>query len=549
MSPRRATLAVLVTALLGLTVLPGSASARGVFISGHDADYHAYLGPTPAGARKIVQSAIAFTTNGIANPRILLATDVRDPGSDTGNNGDSRQGMISSGFPNFTVADDGNGGQTDPSVLDLREVDFGDYDVVVVASDEGGWLRQSELDILNSRREDITTYVNGGGGLVVLPESGLRPGNTANTGTVHDRLQFLPVLIPASVHNQEESGFTATAFGQSLGLTDADVNGPGNFSHTIIDDPGPYSVVDRDPDGNAVSVAGKGPFCATSGGNKLSLTPPTQDVPAGSKGTVDGTLADPCGNPQSGQQVTYTVTSGPDQGATATPTTDAQGHTTFTVPCKSAGTDTVGASSGGVQATTVKVVCLPPAPATLTGRAYGLSAHVAPAGLGVLNILPTPSAGPVSTQLASTTNTPCLASIDGRLLFTTLITARTLCAKVTTALNPARSDSEATVQTLGVAAAVLTTINATAIKAESHTTCQGSTGATTFASLKIGSSALNLKPAPNTTLDLGIGKIVLNEQLAAPGELTVNAIHITVPILGTDVVVASAKSDIHNCPK
>ena len=37
-------------------------------------------------------------------------------------------------------------------VLDLRTVDFGSYDVVVAASDFGGWLRQSELDILNADR-------------------------------------------------------------------------------------------------------------------------------------------------------------------------------------------------------------------------------------------------------------------------------------------------------------------------------------------------------------------------------------------------------------
>jgi hypothetical protein len=54
--------------------------------------------------------------------------------------------------------------------------------------------------------------------------------------------------------------------------------------------------------------------------------------------------------------------------------------------------------------------------------------------------------------------------------------------------------------------------------------------------------------APNTTIPLLLpgAKLVLNERISAPGELTVNAIHLIVPGIA-DVVIASSKSDIHNC--
>jgi hypothetical protein len=60
--------------------------------------------------------------------------------------------------------------------------------------------------------------------------------------------------------------------------------------------------------------------------------------------------------------------------------------------------------------------------------------------------------------------------------------------------------------------------------------------------------------APNTTVDVGVVKLVLNEQAPVTGPdggLTVNAVHLSVNALGlakTDVVIASAESDIGNCP-
>ena len=59
---------------------------------------------------------------------------------------------------------------------------------------------------------------------------------------------------------------------------------------------------------------------------------------------------------------------------------------------------------------------------------------------------------------------------------------------------------------------------------------------------------------PNTTVNVGVVKLVLNEQtpITTPDRgLTVNAVHVTVDALGlarTSVVLASSESDIGNCP-
>ena len=56
---------------------------------------------------------------------------------------------------------------------------------------------------------------------------------------------------------------------------------------------------------------------------------------------------------------------------------------------------------------------------------------------------------------------------------------------------------------------------------------------------------------PNQTINLGLAKIVLNEQMPSATAITVNAIHISVPglpgLLGTDVVISHAESSIEGC--
>jgi hypothetical protein len=244
-----------VTPTVSPSLTPTSTSTQtglrpgGIFITGHDPDYHAAFSEDNAlGAQHIIQDAVAYVTANKASPRLLLITDLRNPG---GENSDSRLGLNAAGFSGYAVADYGSGTS---GILDLHTVDFTAYDVVVVASDYGGWLRQDELDVLNARAADLAAYVNGGGGIVAFNECGCRPtGPGINTGTTRGRFGFVPFAAGTTAKLQPEEGFTLTATGLAMGLTTDDVNG--NYSHSIFTANGGLSPVDLDPDGEPVSLA------------------------------------------------------------------------------------------------------------------------------------------------------------------------------------------------------------------------------------------------------------------------------------------------------
>jgi RHS repeat-associated protein len=192
--------------------LPG-----GIFVSGHDSDGHAggeHDGVLIARAAVIIQRAIGYVSYDRPNPRILLVTDLRNPGAD---NGDPRQGLHNSGFHTFDVADYGSGQE---GALDVHVVNFNNYDVVFVASSYGGWLRQDELDILNTRRAELINFVNNGGGLVALAESGGRLAPTSNyPGVTYDQFRFLPLYVSSVQLQEDEHGSKLTREGAAAGLT------------------------------------------------------------------------------------------------------------------------------------------------------------------------------------------------------------------------------------------------------------------------------------------------------------------------------------------
>jgi hypothetical protein len=121
---------------------------------------------------------------------------------------------------------------------------------------------------------------------------------------------------------------------------------------------------------------------------------------------------------------------------------------------------------------------------------------------------------------------------------------------VTTALGPPTSTATASTANAAVGLPGLP-ISTSDVVATSKSTCAGSTGSTTIAFLKIGGTVINIpgagSPAPNTTVNLLVAKVVLNEQIKTPGSLMVNAVHVTVLGSAQDVVISSATSDIHNC--
>jgi hypothetical protein len=122
------------------------------------------------------------------------------------------------------------------------------YSAIVVGSDFGGILRLAELDNLNAHATEIESFINAGFGLVALSEgnngAGLTPGG--------NHFGFLPVASGPA--NNPASPFAVTAFGESLGLVNADVASPSHNFFTSL--PTGFQVVSRDAQGRIMSMAG-----------------------------------------------------------------------------------------------------------------------------------------------------------------------------------------------------------------------------------------------------------------------------------------------------
>ena len=246
----RITLALAFAASL---LLPGSALAGSIFLTGHDPDFHA-ISPSGnvAGARKINQVAIDFVTDSAFNPftaggvnKFLFVQSTITP---PGGHRDGVQGIIQSGY---TAGTDFEHHDASTLLGELGQLGT-KYNAVVVASDFGGILTSAELDILNAQSGAIIDFINDGGGLYAMAES----NSQANLTTGSDRFGFLPFVVASTPANQVERGFQVTPFGQSLGLLDSDVNG--NASHNVFDATFGLNVVDFDAQGRIMSLAGRG---------------------------------------------------------------------------------------------------------------------------------------------------------------------------------------------------------------------------------------------------------------------------------------------------
>jgi hypothetical protein len=187
----------------------------------------------------------------------------------------------------------------------------------------------------------------------------------------------------------------------------------------------------------------------------------------------------------------------------------------------------------------------------LTGRAFGITATATLLGVPLVNVVPTPDTGAISTATSSTTSTPCVATLPG------LVKAHVLCANVTTVASPGQSTASASVADASVGIVTIPAITLRTIQSTSTTTCAGSSGTTTIAYLKVGNTVVIpalTTVAPNTGITVGGVSLVLNEQIpfSTPDDgLTVNAVHIRVNVAGlalVNIVVASSESDIGNCP-
>lgn len=188
-------------------------------------------------------------------------------------------------------------------------------------------------------------------------------------------------------------------------------------------------------------------------------------------------------------------------------------------------------------------------PQTKTGRAFGLKAD-GTALIGAIHVAATPDTGAVETIASGTVAPACVASVSGP------VSAHNLCVSVETTDYPGRSEAVSTVGSAGVSLLSIPAVTIEGVEARSVTTCAGSIGTTTIGKLKVGGTTVIGSPtavAPNTAVNLGIVKLVLNEQIpfSTPDEgLTVNAVHVTINlgITHVDAIVGSAESDIADCP-
>jgi hypothetical protein len=127
-----------------------------------------------------------------------------------------------------------------------------------------------------------------------------------------------------------------------------------------------------------------------------------------------------------------------------------------------------------------------------------------------------------------------------------LIQASALNASVQTTVG--RSVATSSVSQVNANALVIPAIAIQGASSISTTTCAGSTGGMQIASLSVaGVPVVTTGAQPNSTIDVGVVRIVLNEQKSVDGGLEVNAAHITIPGV-LNLVLSSSRSDIHNCP-
>jgi hypothetical protein len=247
-----------VCSLIIASLLLGSSMARAgsIFLTGHDADFHAVRGPNHAGAINLNRVAIGFVRSPDANRfvterSVFLFVESRSPAPSGHTQG--KEGIVASGFRECAgpTRVDCDFEHHDAVTLDGELDKLGtQYDAIVVASDFGGLLTQAELDILNRRSADIVDFLNEGGGLYAMAESNSGEGLTPEGS----HFGFLPLPVGSARQERFEESVEVWPIGGSLGLTNADVNG--NYAHNFFQDPSGLEIVDIDGQG-ILSLAGR----------------------------------------------------------------------------------------------------------------------------------------------------------------------------------------------------------------------------------------------------------------------------------------------------
>lgn len=181
-------------------------------------------------------------------------------------------------------------------------------------------------------------------------------------------------------------------------------------------------------------------------------------------------------------------------------------------------------------------------PATYTGEAFGVSVNV----LGIIKTTisdtgPLPgNGGSLSAQLLSI-DLPGLLNLG-------LLSASTTGGSDRTSSQASVANVAATVAGIGITASVLTS-NATAQACGTYS--PSVTGGSNIADLRVNGLSITVTGAPNQTVPLLVGSLIINEQISsvnnspsgASANIVVNALHLKVTGIA-DVVISSSQSGV-----
>jgi hypothetical protein len=191
----------------------------------------------------------------------------------------------------------------------------------------------------------------------------------------------------------------------------------------------------------------------------------------------------------------------------------------------------------------------------MTGAGYALRGSLSLLLTGTIHLPGLAITGNVRTADASNTNLPCILNLNVGANGLEVIKTQDICANVVTTVAPGSSTTTATIAKANInLLGLLSAIEITGLQASSHSTCSGASGSGTVVGIKVGGVSLQIPSGANAVIPLGVGKIILNEQIATPGVdhgRTVTAVRIVVPPLlglaGVDIALGTATSGIDNC--
>ncbi|GAB3141491.1 hypothetical protein GCM10027258_24250 [Amycolatopsis stemonae] len=288
------------------------------------------------------------------------------------------------------------------------------------------------------------------------------------------------------------------------------------------------------------------PFTVTREPTVLAYTGPAH-VANGEPTRLSGSLKADDGTAVAGRTVTLALGSGTTR-QSCSGTTAADGIATCTVTVT--GQPLTTSATVPVEAAFAGDAYYLPSQATAsvrlqyyTGRAFGLAADV-PLPLVPIRYGPAPDTGSVRTATATENAPPCIAEA----VVLALIRADALCARFATTLAPGTATASATAADVTLGLPGLPTLGFTGITATAIATCAAAGGSATVA-VTVGGTPIRVPPVPGFTVDLGVARLVVDEQVPDPTAdrgITVRAIHLTA-VTGLDVVLGSATAGTHNC--